>query len=192
MSWEIINARCLTAQTRKRLFIVGIRRQVQATSEVTRNNMTATANARHSREIPPFAFPYIPDLGLRAVDILQADHEISTSRNGSCGNSGLSVDRYTISDEQMSQLLYDVPSWKPSKLAWPDSVCNTLTSHYAVSIGRGASFYMCCLVIFIHPTCFQAHTVLLRCLRIRPADGCVHMHVGARRRIAARPARIAA
>ena len=29
--------------------------------------------------------------------------------------------------------------WKPSKLAWPDTVCETLTSHYAVSIGRGES-----------------------------------------------------
>ena len=147
VSWEVINARCLTAQTRKRLFIVGIRRQVHATSEVTCHDMTATTRGSRSREVPPFAFPYIPDLGLRAADILQSDNEISASHHDSCGTVGLSVDRYTISDAQMSQLLYDVPSWKPSKLAWPDSVCNTLTSHYAVSIGRGASFYVFSVVL---------------------------------------------
>jgi site-specific DNA-cytosine methylase len=138
VSWEVINARCLTAQTRKRLFLVGIRRQLSALSEATGHSTTANAGQR--REVSPFAFPYIPDLGLRAADLLQHEDEISASHHDTAGGpAGLSVARYTISDEQMSQLLNDIPSWKPSKLAWPDSVCATLTSHYAVSIGRGTS-----------------------------------------------------
>ena len=62
VSWEVINARCLTAQTRKRLFLVGIRRQLSALSEATGHSTTANAGQR--REVSPFAFPYIPDLGL--------------------------------------------------------------------------------------------------------------------------------
>ena len=39
----------------------------------------------------------------------------------------------------MARLLHETPAWKPSKLAWDDVVCQTLTSHYAVSIARGES-----------------------------------------------------
>jgi site-specific DNA-cytosine methylase len=158
VSWEVINARCLTAQTRKRLFIVGIRRQaqVQTTPGVPRHQTIAATKAGRSREAPPFTFPYIPDLGLRAADILQPDNEIAASHHDDCSTVDLSVNRYSISGEQMAQLLYDVPSWKPSKLAWPDSVCNTLTSHYGVSIGRGASYDMYSLAILSHSTCVSS------------------------------------
>ena len=114
---EVISARCLTAQTRKRLFIVGVRR---------RSGQPADAEAETA-----FQFPFIPDLRLCASDILQPEPEIERAGRG--------LADYTISDAQMERLLHETPAWKPSKLAWDDVVCQTLTSHYAVSIARGES-----------------------------------------------------
>ena len=82
---EVISARCLTAQTRKRLFIVGIRR---------RSGQPADAEAETA-----FQFPFIPDLRLRASDILQPEPEIERAGRG--------LADYTISDAQMARLLTD-------------------------------------------------------------------------------------
>ena len=129
VTWEVVNARCLTAQTRKRLYLVGL---LQTPS---------SAEAQEDAKVGGFEFPWIPDLRLQAEDVLQADHEVVASKEGDhfAADAAGRSNAYTITDGQMRQLLDETPGWKPSKLAWQDGVCQTLTSHYAVSIGRGES-----------------------------------------------------
>ena len=104
---EVISARCVTATSRKRLLFVGLRTSPSC-------NTTAT----------PFEFPYIPDLGLRAGDVL--DYELDKSI-------------LEMTDAQMEQLGSKKSKWKPSRLAWEDTVCDTLDSHYGVCVGKGNS-----------------------------------------------------
>ena len=132
---EVISSRCLTAQSRKRLFFVGLLK---------------VGESNHY----PFEFPYIPDLGLRAGDILQYQHLDEDKNNDD------DVDNYDnyneehsetdntlnhqelqlhLTDEQMNRLC-ERRRWKPgSDLAWPNSVCGTLTSHYGVTVSKGNS-----------------------------------------------------
>lgn len=56
VSWEVVNARCLTAQTRKRLYLVGLRRD-------------PSRSVAQDQEVGGFEFPWIPDLRLRADDV---------------------------------------------------------------------------------------------------------------------------
>ncbi|KNC75036.1 hypothetical protein SARC_12431 [Sphaeroforma arctica JP610] len=148
VSHEVVNAKCLTAQSRKRLYIVGLRKGLQSVYE-------------------PFTFPCIPDLGLRAIDILQSDSEIHEATpvpiENSIRGANLHADNtahrdhampgcesstkpgrsdleslYRLSDAQLNQLT-NARKWKPSKLAWPDKPLNTLNSHYGVSVGKGES-----------------------------------------------------
>ena len=100
---EVVSARCLTATARKRLLFVGL---------------------RHSCTNQHFLFPYIPDLGLRAGDILENDLEESLLE---------------LTEDQMAQLGSKKSKWKPSRLAWNDTVCDTLDSHYGVCVGKGNS-----------------------------------------------------
>ena len=100
---EVVSARCLTATARKRLLFVGLR------------NCCTNQN---------FLFPYIPDLGLRAGDIMEYDLEESLLE---------------LTDDQMAQLGSKKSKWKPSRLAWNDTVCDTLDSHYGVCVGKGNS-----------------------------------------------------
>ena len=103
---EICAARGLTATTRKRLFFVGIRNDIDS---------------------PPFEFPFVPDLKIRAENILDyddiPDEEMEVLRLG---------------EATMQQLLSN-RRWRPAHLAWPNRVCDTLTSHYGNSVGRGES-----------------------------------------------------
>ena len=125
VTMEICDARCLTATTRKRLYIVGLRQKPQQpdNSEATtsvQTNCTMTAEE-------PFQFPYIPDLGLRARDVI--DYET------------LDIDDENllrISDEQLNRLDTE-KYWKAAHLAWPNTVINTLVSHYGKAISRGHS-----------------------------------------------------
>lgn len=115
VSWECINARCLTAQSRNRLYIVG--RRMDAAG--------ADAN---------FEFPYVPDLRLRAGDILESDVEIEAD--------GL-MDHYTLTNEQ-EERLRGSDQWKlrggmTGMLAWEDKTCETVVSHYAGSVSSGTS-----------------------------------------------------
>lgn len=104
VSMEVCNARCLTAQSRKRLFLVGLR-----------NGLAQK----------PFSFPYIPDLGLRAQDIIEFHDQCE--------------EMYHVTNQQMNQLVFMSKRWKPAHLAWPDGVCDTLDSHYGVTVGKGNS-----------------------------------------------------
>eukprot|EP00756_Hemistasia_phaeocysticola_P060691 Hpha_TRINITY_DN4248_c0_g1::TRINITY_DN4248_c0_g1_i1::g.186730::m.186730/K00558/DNMT1, dcm; DNA (cytosine-5)-methyltransferase 1 len=109
--WELVNARCLTAQVRNRIYIVGLR--IEGGKE----------------EGQGFQFPYIPDLEVRAADVLQTKEEAAREEGG---------EEFELTPSQFDQLLKQ-SIWKPCKLAWNDKQCNTLNSHYGVTVGKGNS-----------------------------------------------------
>ena len=82
-----------------------------------------------------FEFPLLPELGIRANDVIQYENDVHKS--------------YSLSDEQMNQLLQNYHTkqkWKPAKLlVWPNSVCRTIDSHYGISVGKGNSQLVPCL-----------------------------------------------
>lgn len=122
VAFEVCSARGLTATSRKRLFFVGIRKDL------------AKEDAAKSQSEPssPFEasfyhFPFVPDLKLCSHDILDYD---------SLPTSELEVLRLSQSTwDQLSQH----KRWKPADLAWPNTQCDTLTSHYGNAVGRGES-----------------------------------------------------
>ena len=124
---EVVTARGLTAQSRKRLFFVGLLRD-----EDDKGN---------SESPSAFRFPFIPDLGLRARDILEyEDGAPSTAaRSSRRGTAADDTETYRLSADQLDQLLHRSKRWKPSKLAWSDKVLDTLDGHYGVSVGKGNS-----------------------------------------------------
>eukprot|EP00934_Nitzschia_sp_Nitz4_P009025 Nitzschia sp. Nitz4//scaffold102_size76354//47794//49490//NITZ4_005636-RA/size76354-snap-gene-0.127-mRNA-1//1//CDS//3329532261//9015//frame0 len=122
---EVCSSRSLTATMRKRLYIVGIRNDLVA----TKLDGELDAQIVSSDE---FIFPYIPDLQLKAHDILDYD-EIPDSE--------LQILR--LADTTMNQLL-NGGRWRPHALAWPNRPCNVLTSHYGNAVGRGESQLVPC------------------------------------------------
>lgn len=106
---EVCTARGLTATQRKRLFLVGIRNDI----------------AKSTKE--PFEFPYIPDLKLRAENILDYD-ELPQEE----------LDILRLSDSTFGQLASG-RRWRPASMAWPNRTLDTITSHYGNSVGRGES-----------------------------------------------------
>ena len=110
---EVCTARGLTATTRKRLFFVGLRKDLVITAD----------NGTEEQ----FLFPYVPDLKLRAQHVL--DYDTLTNEE---------LDILRLQDETMEQPLSN-GRWRPKKLAWPNNSCNTLTSHYGNAVGRGES-----------------------------------------------------
>jgi DNA-cytosine methyltransferase len=111
ISMEVCDARGLMAQSRKRLYIAGLRCDQSVEQE------------------EPFQFPFVPDLGLRATDILDYDDKSTSEQE---------YELLRITDEQL-QRLRDEKYWKPSHLAWPQGICKTLVSHYGNSISKGES-----------------------------------------------------
>jgi len=116
---EVVSARGLTVQSRKRLFFVGLRR----------------SNAKDETELeeknPPFSFPYVPDLALRAQDVIEYDNDCTTAVDD--------FGRYRISATQMEQLLNRSKRWRPARLAWPDTTLDVLDGHYGVTVSKGNS-----------------------------------------------------
>ena len=112
---EICSARGLVATKRKRLFFVGIRKDLVNSSSLT--NQASSF----------FQFPYIPDLKLCCHDIL--DYE-------TLPQSELEILR--LSSSSWTQLNSN-KRWRPHQLAWPNGHCAPLTSHYGNSVGRGES-----------------------------------------------------
>ncbi|CAE7805186.1 dsaVM [Symbiodinium necroappetens] len=111
---ETVNAKALTAQARKRVFIIGFRTESQLAHK--------------------FQLPNIPDLCLRAEDILETEDEVM--------RSGLLED-YTLTDEQFVRLQGSA-KWArrggmSSTLAWGDKVCATLVGHYGKTLRKGNS-----------------------------------------------------
>ena len=110
VSTQLCSSRGLTATSRKRLFFVGVRLDCSNDNDL-------------------FEFPFIPDLSLRAVDVI--DYCDKTD--------GDLLRLLSVSDAQMDQLKNRSKLWKPAKLAWPDVTIDTLDSHYGVAVGRGNS-----------------------------------------------------
>ena len=111
---ETVNAKQLTAQARKRVFFIGFKHPLPETCM--------------------FQPPHIPDLSLRAGDILESEAEVR--------QTGLLED-YTLTDEQFRRLK-ESAKWArrggmSSTLAWSDKVCATLVGHYGKTIRKGNS-----------------------------------------------------
>ena len=131
VSVEVCTARGLTAQSRKRLFFVGHRwKDGDAVKE-------------------PFQFPYIPDLGLRAEDVIEYD-DFSLDGNSQVSSE---FDLYRVTESQMEKLRSRSKGWKPAKLAWPSVVCDTLIGHYGATVGKGNSQLVPCRAP-LYPRCF--------------------------------------
>lgn len=111
---EVCTARGLTATQRKRLFLVGIRDDIAKSTK------------------KPFEFPFIPDLKLRAENILDYD-ELPQEE----------LDILRLSDSTFQQLLSS-RRWRPASMAWPNRTLDTITSHYGNAVGRGESQLVPC------------------------------------------------
>jgi DNA (cytosine-5)-methyltransferase 1 len=125
VTFEVCNARCLTATSRKRLFLVGFLKQERQDDVSASSNTTPDPSSEHCT----FQFPYVPDLQLKAYDVIDyTSQELSTMER----------DLLPISDDQLDQLNKG-RQWRPAHMAWPNTVCDTLVSHYGNSIARGHS-----------------------------------------------------
>jgi DNA (cytosine-5)-methyltransferase 1 len=125
VTYEVCNARCLTATSRKRLFLVGFLKQ-ERQQGISANSKTTFEPSSEQRT---FRFPYVPDLQLKAYDVIDyTNQELSTMER----------DLLPISDDQLDQLNKG-RQWRPAHMAWPNTVCDTLVSHYGNSIARGHS-----------------------------------------------------
>ena len=123
---EVVTARGLTAQSRKRLFFVGL--------------LHDKDDKGTSGSLATFRFLFIPDLGLRAKDIIEYENCATSLATCSSRRSTLDdMETYRLSTGQLDQLLHRSKRWKPSKLAWPDKVLDTLDGHYGITIGKGNS-----------------------------------------------------
>eukprot|EP00913_Durusdinium_trenchii_P000970 g896.t2 len=104
------NARNLTAQSRKRVFFFGFRKDLEAAQK-------------------PFTLPFIPELQLRAGDIFEPEskeldiYELSEEHFEGLKESQKWARRGGMTDT----------------LAWEEKVCNTLVAHYGTSLSKGNS-----------------------------------------------------
>jgi DNA (cytosine-5)-methyltransferase 1 len=112
---EVCSSRGVTATHRKRLFFVGLRRDRETKSKA-------------------FEFPFVPDLKLRAADMLDYDYSNSAEHD---------LDLLRLADTTMQQLT-TCKRWRPHSMAWPNSVCDPIISHYGNSVGRGESQLVPC------------------------------------------------
>mmetsp|Transcript_153662 Transcript_153662/g.492569 ORF Transcript_153662/g.492569 Transcript_153662/m.492569 type:complete len:432 (+) Transcript_153662:82-1377(+) len=116
VSLEKLDSRCLTAQSRYRVFISGIRQD---------GNSDIQGKA--------FQFPYVPDLMVRAGDILESDEQLLAA--GASELHTMSQKRFErLRDTKKARLRYGVHN-----LAWEDTICGTLTAHYGKDLQRGDS-----------------------------------------------------
>lgn len=109
---EVVNARGLTVQSRKRLFFVGLR------------------SASKGEKSPTFQFPFIPDLKLRAQHVVE--YQVPLPTTPELNNT---LDLHLTADQLQS--LRNSGRWKPSDLVWPDNTLDTLIAHYGTSVARG-------------------------------------------------------
>lgn len=114
---EVCGSRGVTATNRKRLFFVGLRKDREPKSSTT------------------FEFPFVPDLKLRAADMV--NYEYSDAADD------IDIDLLRLADTTMQQLL-TCKRWRPASMAWPNSVCGPIISHYGNSVGRGESQLVPC------------------------------------------------
>ncbi len=199
VAWELVNSRCLSAQSRNRLYFVGMRcpqgqgmqqeteekqdsKRLRVQRAAMASSMIAPADtewqdASESKRVDrdsmdgEFVFPYIPDLCLRAEDILdpndpddivdappsdgkgltqesashstvsdsaEADATVYRGRHaGPYRAASIENGSVTLSDSQWKRFTKNSTVWRrrgASCLAWPDSVCNAVISHYGQDV----------------------------------------------------------
>ena len=137
VNYQICSSRGMTVQSRKRLYIIGTRKSA---------NTDAVNGSEEPRE---FQFPFVPDLHLRAKHILHTRLELETDFLGTgvpeeliqdCdfGKGGVPspASMFRLTDAQMDQLMNRSKVWRPAKLAWDNTSCDTIDSHYGITIGK--------------------------------------------------------
>lgn len=150
VSHELLNARCLCAQARNRVYLAGrllpkgTNRGGDASSTATAAAAAAAASTDASTDamanasateclLPPFEFPFVPDLRLRLRDVLEPEAALAAT--------GHHAAKYTLNVHQWQRLQSTV-AWRrrgPSDLAWPDTIARAVISHYGTDLGGGAS-----------------------------------------------------
>ena len=139
VNYQICSSRGMTVQSRKRLYIVGIRKSANTTDD-------AVKGSEGPRE---FQFPFVPDLHLRAKHILHSRVELETDfaatgvpkelmQDCDFGKGGVPspASMFRLTDAQMDQLMNRSKVWRPAKLAWDNTSCDTIDSHYGITIGK--------------------------------------------------------
>ncbi len=123
---DCVNAKCVTAMQRNRIFFVGLRNDAELRPPAETAVVTAAPSSSS-----PFQFPYIPDLRLCFGDIQERDLII-----------GPLVQDYTVSNDVFGKVLTS-RSWGTKgpngRLAWHCKSCETLISHYGTCVGNGSS-----------------------------------------------------
>lgn len=167
VNYQICSSRGMTVQSRKRLYIVGMRK-------------SASSDAVEGGEGPRrFQFPFVPDLHLRAEHILHSRLELETDFSATgvpeelmqdCdfGKGGVPspASMFRLTDAQMDQLMNRSKVWRPAKLAWDNTSCDTIDSHYGITIGKVSTpknstwdFVFFCPLALRH-TCIRAFVVV--------------------------------
>jgi len=98
VTYHVINSRTLTPQNRKRVYIVGVRDDLG---------------------LAPFAFPFIPDIGIRLEAILEPEQQIEPN-----------VDEVTLSQDQWLKVQGSPSFRRWRSMAWPDRPAAAIISHY--------------------------------------------------------------
>lgn len=111
VTYECVNARCLTAQNRNRLYFVG------------------TRNRKDEERNRPFVFPYIPDLGICFGEIRES-HESALPEEYTLTED--SFVRFLASRNWACR-------GPNGRLAWHTKKCETLISNYGQCVGNGDS-----------------------------------------------------
>lgn len=87
---------------------------------------------RNDLGVDSFELCFVPDLQLKAENVLDYD---------AMPKEDLEV--FRLADETMNKLI-NCGRWRPHSLAWPNTCCDTITSHYGNAVGRGESQLVPC------------------------------------------------
>ena len=87
---------------------------------------------RNDIGVDSFELSFVPDLQIKAENVLDYD---------AMPHEDLEVLR--LSDDTMNRLI-NCGRWRPHSLAWPNTCCDTITSHYGNAVGRGESQLVPC------------------------------------------------
>jgi DNA (cytosine-5)-methyltransferase 1 len=168
--WELVNSRCLTAQARNRVYLVGLRRQegIQGPEARSLKRSQSDLEPQPAETIhvsppcietkqPAFMFPYIPDLRLRIADIISPEAEEAWDTGAArAGSSSADSSVCVLSDRQWERF-QESKTWRrrgPGGLAWGDLVADAIISHYGQDVGGGGSQLVPCLPPR-NPRCFE-------------------------------------
>eukprot|EP00854_Cymbomonas_tetramitiformis_P026175 gene26175-32072_t len=159
---ELLNARCVSAQSRNRLYLVGLRRELpsplaQCGAAPSENGPEAEARESVEESGISSGVCYLSGGSLSASQASAGsdargtrepefefpwipDLRLRTSHvlqnEAELALAAVSAAQYSVTDAQLAKLL-EGKLWKPSKMAWGNKVSATLDAHYSVAVGRG-------------------------------------------------------